>query len=213
MIRVADIGDFRQPRLMEGRGRDDQDRGVNEKSQRQRNRGIPGGEADGLAFPPVRGFILAGLHDRRMQVQVMRHDRGPENPDGDIQLCVVRHQVRRRDQSSQYALGVRFGQPKVDREANSDGRHKDDHELFDGPKTPMLQKQNEQYVERRDQHAVQHGNAEQQLQGDGGADDFGQVAGSNGKLAKYPKDYRNRFAVLASASLRQILSRHDAKFA
>ena len=43
------------------------------------------GEADRLALALARVLVLARLHDRRVQVQVVRHHRRAEDADGDVE--------------------------------------------------------------------------------------------------------------------------------
>jgi len=76
----------------------------------------------------------------------------------------------------------------------------------------MLQQENEQHIKAGDEHAHDQGNAEEQLQRNGRADDLGQVAGGNGNLGKEPQRIGDRLAVLLAAGLREIAAGGDAEF-
>ena len=56
----------------------------------QREGGIENGEAQGFAFAVADGGAEgARLHDAGMQVEIVRHHRGAQNADGDIQHFAV----------------------------------------------------------------------------------------------------------------------------
>ena len=54
---------------------------------------------DRLGLAVLRVEVLARLHDRRVQVEVVRHHGGPEDADGDVEHVAVAQDLRRRDES------------------------------------------------------------------------------------------------------------------
>ena len=77
-------------------------------------------------------------------------------------------------------------------EAETDGRDQGDDECLEAAKSLLLQREDQQHVQRRERHAPDQRDAEQQLQRDGGADDLGQVAGGDGDFAEHPERERHR---------------------
>ena len=63
-------------------------------------------------------------------------------------------------------------------------------ERFDVAEAAVLQEEHDQDVERREADAPDQRQAEQQVEGDGGAEHFGEVAGGDGDFAEDPEDER-----------------------
>jgi hypothetical protein len=47
-------------------------------------------------------FERSGLHDRGMQVEIMRHHRRANDPDGDVELIGIGGDFRRRDEAAEH---------------------------------------------------------------------------------------------------------------
>ena len=73
----------------------------------------------------------------------------------------------------------------------------------------MLETQDQEHVEGRDEDAIGEREAEQQFQADGGADDFGEVSGDDGDFGERPKRERDGAGVGVAAGLGQIAARPD----
>ena len=71
--------------LEEDGGRDDQDGGVHQQRRVERDRRIDQVEAAGAALGLVALADLPRLHQRRMQVEIVRHHGGAQDPDGDVE--------------------------------------------------------------------------------------------------------------------------------
>ena len=69
-------------------------------------------------------------------------------------------------------------------------------EGFEVAEAPLLQHQDQQYVEGGEADAPDQRDSEQQLQGDGGADDLGEVAGDDRDLAEYPEGEPDRRGIV-----------------
>ena len=57
-------------------------------------RRIDGGKLDRLAFAFRRLLEFARLHDRRMQIEIMRHHRRADDADADVKHLLVRDNLR-----------------------------------------------------------------------------------------------------------------------
>src|SRR4030095_16411688 len=88
-ISILNFRDLLVPRPMENRGRQYQDRAVDEQSEHERPAGVDGGELDRLA-PALRRLLeLARLHDGRVQVKIMRHHGRAKNADADVKHFLI----------------------------------------------------------------------------------------------------------------------------
>ena len=67
-------------------------------------------------------------------------------------------------------------------------RMRRDDERFDVAEAAVLQEEDDEHVERGEADAPDEREAEEQVEGDGGAEDFGEVAGGDGDLAEDPED-------------------------
>ena len=89
------------PGPMKHRRRQNQDRGIDEKREHQRAGRVDGREFDRLAFAFRRLLEFPRLHDRRMQIEIMRHDRGADDADADVKHLLVHDDVRTRNKTEQ----------------------------------------------------------------------------------------------------------------
>ena len=71
----SDLGDVGMAAGVESGGCDDQDRGIDEERQHQRDRAVDRCPFDGIAATLFRALVGAGLHDGGVQIEIMRHDR------------------------------------------------------------------------------------------------------------------------------------------
>ena len=68
------------------------------------------------AFTGGVQFIAAGLHDGRMQIQVVRHDGGAQNADRDVKHAGIGNDLRRRHESFGDPDKVRPGERSTPRQ-------------------------------------------------------------------------------------------------
>ena len=78
---------------VEDRRGNNEDGGVDEQGQHQRDGAVGGGPADGVALALVGPLEPAGLHDRGMQVEIMRHHGRAEDADGDVEHLGIGHDL------------------------------------------------------------------------------------------------------------------------
>ena len=87
----------------------------------------------------------------------------------------------------------------------------DDDERLDVAEAAVLQEEDDEHVERREADAPDERQAEEQVEGDGGADDLGEVAGGDGDLAEEPQDDGDRPGVVVAAGLGEVAAAGDAE--
>lgn len=85
VIGVLDLDHIGVPGFVEGRGGEDQDRRIDQQRQGQRADGVDPGQLHRVLFAGEVFADQPGLYDRAVQVQVVRHHRGPEDADGQVQ--------------------------------------------------------------------------------------------------------------------------------
>ena len=137
-----------------------------------------------------RVAVLARLHDRRVQVQVVRHHRRAEDADRDVEHVRVAQDLGARDEADRDRRQVGPRQPELDRERPGDQHDQRDDERLDVAEAAVLQEQHDQHVERREADAPDQRQAEQQVERDGRADHFGEIAGGDRDLAEDPQHDR-----------------------
>ncbi len=211
LIGVADLGDVLVPFAVEHRRRHDQDRGVDEEREHQRHRRVDRREPDRLALVLGQVAVFAGLHDRRVQVEVVRHHGRAEDADRDVEHVGVAQDLGARDEAERDAAQRRTGEPELDRERPGDQRDQRDDQRLDVAEAAVLQEQHDQHVEGGQADAPDQRQAEQQVEGDRRADDLRQIARRDRDLAQQPQDQDDRTGVAVAAGLGEIAPAGDAE--
>src|SRR5262249_61535469 len=85
--------------MMKGCGAEYQNCGVDEESEAERGRRIDHCELDGLALVLRLTLECAGLHDARVQVEIVRHHRGAQDADGQVEHLAVEENLTAGKQS------------------------------------------------------------------------------------------------------------------
>ena len=155
------------------------------------------------------GSHLPGLHDRGVQVQVVRHHRGAQDADRDVEHRRVGHDLGGRHQSPNHLRQRGPRHEELHREADRDRADQHDDEGLEPPEPLVLEQEDQQDVEGGEDHAPEQRNAEQQVQRDGRADDLGQIAGRDGDLAEDPEHEADRPRVVVAAGLGQVAAGDD----
>ena len=118
---LTDIGHgFRT--TMEGGGAEHEQAGVDEEGETQRERGIPGGETHGLAPLLVGPTEVTGRDDRRVQVEVMRHDRRADDAERHEEHAGAGQHVGRGNKALHEFGDDGLGQQELDADAGRDGQ-------------------------------------------------------------------------------------------
>jgi hypothetical protein len=209
-VRVLDFRDAVRG-AVEGRGGDDQDGGVDEKREHERHGRVNGRELDGLAFALGRRLILARLHDGRMEVEIVRHHRGAEDAHGDKKHRRIRDDLELGREAAEHRHDAGFGENDFRQETPADHHNERDDERLNVAKALVLKKHHEQYVERGDAHAPDQRDAEEQIQRDGRADDFREVARADGRFAEQPEHDGDGLGVMVPAGLGEVAPGDDAE--
>src|SRR2546429_831316 len=137
-----------------------------------------------------------------MKVKIVRHDRGAKDADGDVEHFAVAKYFRAREKPDSSFVPKWMSEEDLIREARGDGANQRNDESLYEAEPAALQGKNEENVESGEEHARQEGQAEEQLQGDGRAQNFGEIAGGNGQFANHPKNQRGASRIVLAASLR-----------
>ena len=126
--------------------RQDQNGRVDKQGEHKRAGGINGCEFDRLPFPRRGLFKLPRLHYRRMEIKIMRHHRGTQNADADVQHPLIGHDSRTWNEPEKNSgeAGFRENQLRGKTPADRDNQGKD--ERFDVTKAFVLQEEHNEHV-------------------------------------------------------------------
>src|SRR5260370_7824075 len=132
--------------LMENRRRQYQDRRSNKESAHARAGRVDTGICDGFSFA-LRGLReLARLHDRRVEVKIVRHHSRSDDADADVKHFVVRDDVWAGYKTEHHAHKIWFGKDQLRSETTGDGCDEGNHQRLDVTKTFLLELKNGQHL-------------------------------------------------------------------
>ncbi len=159
---------------------------------------------------------LAGLHQGRVQVEIVRHDGGPDDADGDNNHLRVAKRRQRRDQRQSHLGKIRLDlrqHENLNEVADRDGQHQ---AAARWPRWSACRNaarpKEQQHVETRDEHRPQQRNVEShEVQRHGAAQHLGQVARADGHFAKQPIGPACPARGPVAAALGEVLARHHAQ--
>src|SRR5205823_2029480 len=130
-IGVLNFRDLLVPRPMENRGCQYQDRAVDEQSEHECGAGVDGGKLDRLA-PALRRLLeLAGLHDGRVQVKIMRHHSRAKNADADVKHLLICDDAWIGNKPQENPSRAWLGKDQFGGKTTSDGSDKSDDNSLD----------------------------------------------------------------------------------
>ena len=84
-IGILNRRDIEHAPPMKHRRRHNQNGRIHKQRHRQRQRRVHIGKKDGLALALRRPLVIAALHNRRMQIQIVRHHRRAQNADSNVE--------------------------------------------------------------------------------------------------------------------------------
>ena len=191
LVRVPDVGDVLVPVPWNVAAAMMRIARVDEEREHQRDRRIDRREPDRFALALVRVAVLPRLHDRRVQVQVVRHHGRAEDADGDVEHLRVPEDLRRRDEPADDArrgpASPARARRRTSRRSGESGRRR----ALRRSGSPCFCRNRTMSTSRAVRQTPQiERQPEEQVQRDRRADDFGQVARGNGDLAQEPEDQR-----------------------
>jgi hypothetical protein len=210
-VGLGDIGDFVEAAGVERGGAEDKDGGVDEQREKQGDSGIEDGVTQGFA---LFGFLMAegaGLHDAGVQIEIVGHHRGAEDTDGDIEHFLVAQNFGAGDESAGGFAPDRVSEKDLVGEADPDAGDESDNEGFDQAEAAALESKNDEDIERGEQNAEKERNVEKEIERYGGAEDFGEVAGGDGKFAGDPQENGHAAGIVVAAGLSEVASGDDAE--
>ena len=210
-LRLAQLDDVGLAGLIEGGRRQDQNRGVDQQRKHQRDSGIEGGVSHRLALLRRGVAVGARLHDGRVQVEVVRHHRGADDAHGQVEHVRVGEDLRGRREAADQRPPFRIGERDLHGKAGGDDTQQRDDQRLQVAEAQTLQVEDEEHVERGQQHADLEGNVEQQVEPDGRADHLGDVGGDDGELRRRPQRIGGPAGVGVTAGLRQVAARGDGE--
>ena len=144
------------------------------------------------------------LHHARMQIEIVRHHGGAEDAEREIEHVRIGDDLGRRREAADHRAPIRIGHRDLDREADRDDAEQRHDEGLDPAEAEVLHPQDQEHVERGDQHAELERNAEQEVEPDRGADHLGQIGGADRDLRQHPERPRHRARKRVAAGLRQV---------
>ena len=139
---LAQLGDFDAARE-EGRGRDYQDRRIDQKGDIERQRGVEEVVAYGLTLRDHAALDATRLYQRRMQIKIVRHDGRAEDADGDIQTGAI----QTWHQTACHRRPIGRSEDHVERHARTDQQHHAGNDRLELADPVVLQGDDQHHVE------------------------------------------------------------------
>src|SRR5215469_13980547 len=137
---------------------------------------------------------------------------GAEDADGNVKHFAVAQDFGAGEEADSGFAPERVREKDFVTETKGDGGNEGDHEGFHETEAAALQSEDEKNVERGDENSGEKRQAEEQLQRDGGAENFRQVASGDGNFADNPQKEGSAARVVFAASLGKIAAGGNAKF-
>src|SRR5579859_827295 len=146
-----------------------------------------------------------------MEIEIVRHDGGTENADGDVEHFAIAEDL------GVWNKAVGGFEPKRTREedfvgeAGGDGEDEGDDERFEHAEAAALKEEDDENIESGENDAEKKRNVKEELERDGGAEDFGEVASGDGDFADDPKKDGGEARVSLATGLGEIAAGDDAE--
>ena len=192
-------------------GTQDQEEAVDDEGARELDIGIPGGEPDRVGYLVlVLPVEVAGLNDGGVEVEVVGHDRGADDTQCHGELPIAQN-LRGGHESFEHGRQVGSRQDHLVDKDDHDDQDQRGHDGLDSAESDLGQEEQYQNIQNGQGHAQHQGDAEEEFEGDGPADHFGDVGGHDCKLGADPKDEAEFAAGMQTGRLGQIQAGHDAQ--
>src|SRR6266542_5909333 len=192
LVRVLDLGHLTVARRVKRRRGDNQNRRVDEEREAESDRRIDEGEFHRLVLPFQCLLVLPRLYDRGVEVEVVRHHRGAEYADGDIEHGRVGHDLRSRKESGEDGTERWAGLDDLEEKTKSDRCDERDDQRLEQAESLVLEVEHQQHIAGGDRDSDGQRNVEEKVQRDGGPDHLCEVAGGNRQPES--NSYRDRLA-------------------
>ena len=191
---------------------ENQNGGVDEQGEKEGDGGIDYGVTQGFAFFRPLSAEGTGLHDAGVQIEIVGHHGGAEDADGDIEHFFVTQDFRVRNETTGGFPPDRVSEKDFVRETEADAGDERDNEGFDKAEATALQGEDDEDVQARQQNAEEQRDVEKEIEGNGGAQDLGEVTGGDGEFAGDPEKHGRAAGIVVAAGLGEVASGGDAKF-
>ena len=115
-------------------------------------------------------FILtngAGEHDGGVEEQVVRHDRGSDDSDSDVEDVLIRKYLLGGQVPSHHFDWIGIGQAELYGETNRYRCDQSEDDAFYPLEAFVLHEEDDQHVRRGDDDACDDGNVQEEVEGDG----------------------------------------------
>ena len=142
----------------------------------------------------------------------MRHHRRAQDAHGDVEHVGIHHDLRRRQEAFGDSKQIGPGKDDLQAETDADRQDQGDDQGLGVAKALVLQEQDQEHIQRGNADAPDERKAEEQIQGDGRPDHFGEIARRDGQFADDPKAEGDRLAVVVAAGLGEVAAGGDAQF-
>ena len=173
----------------------------------QRHHGVDQVVAHGLGFGRVVAVDAPRLHQRGVQVQVVRHHGGANDADGHHQAGAV----QTRHEAGCHVGPNRPCQQHLNRQASTNRHHQGGDQSFKFADAIALQQDDQHHVNPGDQRTPGQRNAKQQVERNRAAQQLSQITGHDGGFTQHPQGQHHRPCVVFSACLCQIQPAGDAQ--
>src|SRR6267378_1062086 len=182
-----------------------QDGSVHGKRRIQGKSGVDKIVLAGSALPLGGLSDVSRLNERRVQIEIVRHHRRPQDANGHIETLRAQTRYEACDDFGPH----RTRQEHFDPKTNPDRRDKHENERFHLPDAELLYHQEQHRIKTRDDDPVKDRHLEKKIQPDRRSQNFGEVARRNGDFAEYPECKCDGLRVMLTARLCEIPSGHD----
>src|ERR1700733_3292691 len=191
---------------------EDQNGGVHKEGDGERDRGVDGVELQGAADRGVVLLQFAALHQGRVQIQIVRHDGGADDADGHVEHACLAKVRRQKCLAQLEEMRARLGKNEyLDEIACADGRDQQQDHCFDCAHAKALQSKKQKYVKAGDDDRPEQWNVEEEVEGNGTAEDLGEIAGADGDFAHQPVGPARPRRVPVAAALGKVFAGDDAE--
>ena len=146
---------------IERRRRNNQNRGIDEEREHERERRVDRRELDRFPFAAWIEFVVARLHDRGMQIEIVWHHRRAEDADRYIEHLGIDQDLWRWEKAFGDSNDVRPGKNNFQPEADADCADERDDQCLGVAKTFVLKQEDYQHIERGDADPPDEGNAKE----------------------------------------------------
>jgi len=212
VVGFADVCNVVEAPSVKSGGAKQENGGIDEECKTESEGGIEDGIAKGFAALLRFGAEGARLHKTGVEVEIVRHDRGAEDADGDVEHFAITEDLGVGKKNVGGLKPERTREKDLVGEAGGDGEDERDDEGFQHAKAAALEQEDDKNVEGGENNAEKERNVKQELERNGGTEDLGEIAGCDGNLADEPEENRGATRISLAARLGKVAAGNNAEF-